>query len=244
MHVLFAGMTPIHANHVNPHSHAAWEIVYYFTGSGTLTVGDQTLPFCEADIICQPPDIPHSEFSEHGFRNIYLLVEDFKNLSPGIHRFRDNGNQDFYNILNQLYQEYHRKQNFWNRIVDRLFDVLFQYMLAWNTNAAKNPFVEEFERILISNISNSHFNMNEVLHAIPISPDHFRRLFKKETGQAPLEYLMNKRIEYSKQLLENNNMKIKEVSAQSGFNDPYYFSRMFKKTTGLSPANWNRQPPG
>lgn len=244
MHVQFIGTTPSHATNINLHKHSTWEIVYYFSGTGVLNLCDEHLQFQEGDIICHPPEAPHSEYSEKGFRDIYVRVEDFVSPSPGIPRFKDNSNHDFYNILSQLYREFHLKQNNWIRIVDQLFSVLYQYMIGWNEVHRKNELVEKFEGILVSNISNFNFKLDDSLKCIPLSPDHFRRLFKKETGQTPIEYLIEKRIVYAKQLLESSyssNMKIKEISVLSGFNDPYYFSRLFKKITGKSPTDWGTE---
>jgi two-component system, response regulator YesN len=77
---------------------------------------------------------------------------------------------------------------------------------------------------------------------IPLSIDHCRRLFIKETGKTPSEYLTEKRINYAKLLLEtrlrNNSISVKEIANHVGFDDPYYFSRVFKKVTGKSPTKW------
>ncbi len=243
MHVLFAGITPHRRSLVKMHTHTVWEINYYFIGSGIITMGDNVIEFQPKDIICQPPNIPHSKYSEDGFRNIFIHIADFISPFQDMPRFKDNNSKDFYNIIMQLYREFHIKQNNWKGIVDHLLGVLYQYMIAWNYIPQKNPLVEEFEGVLVSNIANTNFKINQYMNQIPMSSDHFRKLFKKETGQTPIEYLINRRIDYAKQLLDSrymSTMRVKEIAAMTGFDDPYYFSRLFKKITGKSPTIWEK----
>jgi AraC-like DNA-binding protein len=242
MHVEFAGMTTDNTKSIRAHSHSHWEILYYFSGSGTLRVGNEEIPFQPGDIICQPPDIPHSEYSENGFYNIFIQVSDFKIPRQGmIPRFKDTSNLDIQNIARFLYREFHLKRNSWNILVDELFQVLYRYMLSMNQGDVKNNYVKEFEDILVSNLSNPHFRIEDAQKKIHLSAFYLKRLFKKETGESPLEYLTTKRIEYSKQLLGTKyetSMSIKEIASLAGYDDPYYFSRVFKKVTGKSPSDW------
>lgn len=242
MHVTFTGMTTDNTKIYTTHSHSHWEILYYFSGSGLLTVGNESIPFQPGDIVCQPPNIPHSEYSENGFYNIFIQVEDFKSPnSTFIPRFRDTSNLDIKNISMFLYKTFHLRQNGWNMLVDELFQVIYRYMLSLNQTSSKNNYVKELEDILVTNISNLDFHIEEAQKKIPLSSFYLKRLFKKETEKSPLEYLTFKRIEYSKLLLESRHetaMSIKEIACLAGYADPYYFSRVFKKVTGKCPSNW------
>lgn len=235
------GMIPEYIDKIAEHEHTVWEIVYYTHGMGILKIGDEEVQFEPGDIVCQPPGKPHSEYSKDGFRNIFFCVSAFDNPGIGIPRFKDTDSGDFHNILMQVYREYHIKRNNWRRIVDGLVDVLYQYMVAWRTEKRKNPLVERFEYILVSNISNKSFKLEKAFKDIPLSCDHFRKVFKKETGKTPLDYLTEKRIDYAKRLLDDRHVRfitVKEAANLSGFDDPYYFSRVFKKVTGKSPVDW------
>jgi AraC-like DNA-binding protein len=244
IHVQLVGMTPENTTRSRAHSHSVWEVVYYFAGTGTLTIDGRRLPFGVGDIVCEPAGMVHSEFAENGFRDIYVRVEDFRPPAPGVLLYKDDVSKGFFGILIQLYREFHLKQKNWPTIVDSLFLVLYQYMVAWTDASDKNRFVEEFERVLVSNIANAHFRVGDALRAVPFSRDHFRRLFRTETGYSPLDYLRRKRIEHAKRLLEyggSSKRKIKDICALCGFEDQYYFSRVFKKVAGKSPTDWERR---
>lgn len=229
--------------HCHEHKHSLWEILYYTKGTGLLKIGGQELIFQPGDIICQPPDILHSEASKDGFYNIFFTVHNF--LLPGSIplRFRDNENLDFYHILMMLYRTYHLRQYNWQQLVESHLDLLYNYLVSWSPLQSRNPFVEKFEGILVSNIGNSNFNLENEMKKIAISKDYFRKLFKKQTGKTPLDYITEKRISQAKRLLDmkyTSDISIKYIAALVGFDDPYYFSNVFKKYTGISPSNWQK----
>ena len=64
------------------------------------------------------------------------------------------------------------------------------------------------------------------------------RLFKRELGASPQQYIEQQRIERAKRLLTLNRLSVKEVAAQAGFANQLYFSRRFQKATGLSPTQY------
>jgi len=224
----------------NPHSHDNWEFVYYTHGSGILTVGNDIINFRPGTIACQPPGIPHSEYSEKGYRNVHFCLESFSCpvKGQGIAVFSDNESGDFNKVLMLLYKEFHMTPGNRSRLIDSLLDVLYEYILSWSTGKRKNPYVEKFEGLVINNLSNNNFELDEALKTIPLSRDHFRRIFKAETGRNPLEYLTEKRITHAMQLMESGFDTVKEIAAMVGFDDPYYFSRVFRKVTGKSPSKW------
>lgn len=73
-----------------------------------------------------------------------------------------------------------------------------------------------------------------------LSKDHFIRLFKKELGTTPLQYINQKKIEKAQLLLITKELAVKEIAFQLAFDDYSYFSRLLKKTTGVTPQEYRR----
>ena len=71
---------------------------------------------------------------------------------------------------------------------------------------------------------------------LSISYSHFRRLFREVAGCAPNQFLIEARISYAEQMLENGVLSIAEVAHRCGFTDEFYFSRLFKKHRMISPS--------
>ncbi|MBI4326907.1 MAG: AraC family transcriptional regulator [Chloroflexi bacterium] len=82
-------------------------------------------------------------------------------------------------------------------------------------------------------------NLSELAASLGLKYRTFRHLFRRFTGLPPLQYQLNLRINRAKPLLEKR-LTVEDVSAKTGFTDPYYFSRLFKQKTGLTPGKWHR----
>lgn len=71
-----------------------------------------------------------------------------------------------------------------------------------------------------------------------LSPPHFSRLFRRETGHSPLDYLIRIRIQRSRLLLRAGDDSITEVAYKCGFATPSHFSDCFRKQCGLAPSEY------
>lgn len=76
----------------------------------------------------------------------------------------------------------------------------------------------------------------QVAEAVHVSEDYLTRIFKKELGISPWDYLNRCRIYLATRLLKETTLSINEVAGEAGFTDQAYFCRVFKKITGSSPG--------
>ena len=67
------------------------------------------------------------------------------------------------------------------------------------------------------------------------------RIFKKEYGKTPYDYLLESRIKQSKILLKNTNLLIKEIAFKVGFADEHYFSDLFKRKCGTTAMQYRNE---
>lgn len=82
--------------------------------------------------------------------------------------------------------------------------------------------------------------LKELSEHAGLSQSHYSLLFRKKTGQTPLGLFMHLKIQHACQLLEFSTRPVREISAEMGFEDPYYFSRVFKKIMGQAPKGYRR----
>ena len=66
------------------------------------------------------------------------------------------------------------------------------------------------------------------------------RLFKRELGISPLEYIVLERIKMAKKLLKDRRIYVKNVSFEVGFDDCNYFIRAFKHHEGITPKQYQQ----
>lgn len=80
-------------------------------------------------------------------------------------------------------------------------------------------------------------NMAKVCH---ISQSYFSRLFSKEMGDSFSNYISKLKINWAKELLEESDMSVSQVSDELGFNEPGYFIKIFKKHEGVTPSVYRK----
>ncbi len=73
-----------------------------------------------------------------------------------------------------------------------------------------------------------------------LSRRRFNDVFKLRYGITPNRYIISKKLEYAKQLLDVGYLPIAEVADMAGFNDVYYFSKQFKLEMGITPGNYKK----
>jgi AraC family transcriptional regulator len=72
-----------------------------------------------------------------------------------------------------------------------------------------------------------------------LSVYHFARQFKAATGLPPHQYVILRRVERAKQLLQaGTNLSLAEVATHAGFSDQSQFSRHFKRLIGVTPGQF------
>jgi AraC family transcriptional regulator len=74
-----------------------------------------------------------------------------------------------------------------------------------------------------------------------LSPFHFARLFKKSTGQTPHQFLIQRRLERARELLQVKHASIVDVAMQVGFCDQSHLAAHFKRVYGLTPRAFLRR---
>jgi AraC family transcriptional regulator len=75
--------------------------------------------------------------------------------------------------------------------------------------------------------------------AAHLSVYHFARQFKAATGLPPHQYVIARRAERAKQLLQTeSDYSLAEVAASAGFSDQSQFCRHFKRIVGVTPGQF------
>ena len=80
--------------------------------------------------------------------------------------------------------------------------------------------------------------LERVAGELRVGSSWLRRHFRHHTGLTVHHYHLQIRINRAMHLLSGTPSAIKEIAAQTGFEDAHYFSRLFKKKTGSSPESW------
>ncbi len=84
-------------------------------------------------------------------------------------------------------------------------------------------------------------SLQSVANEVGLSPFHFARQFKRATGLAPHQYLIQQRVERAKELLVHSLASVAEVAQQVGFCDQSHFARHFRRLFGMTPKAFRQR---
>lgn len=84
--------------------------------------------------------------------------------------------------------------------------------------------------------------LEEWARAAGMNTIYFGRIFKRETGDRPMEWLNERRLQLAARLLEQTPRTIQDIADECGFTCPFYFSRVFRKRFGRTPSALRKPP--
>ncbi len=124
-------------------------------------------------------------------------------------------------------------------------ELLEEYLLEFSSMKEKDSTQIKFVNLkrierakeFINNSFNENIRLIDIAKTCHISPFHFARIFKNQTGYSPNDFLLKRRIEKAKELLKKGNL-ISQVAFDSGFNSLEHFSYSFKKAVKQSPTEY------
>lgn len=84
-------------------------------------------------------------------------------------------------------------------------------------------------------------DLEQLAASANLSKFHFARRFRQLTGQSPIHYFIQLKMQRACLLLDTTGMSMKQISAELGYDDPLYFSRIFRRTIGRAPSEYRAQ---
>lgn len=229
---------------VSQHMHRSWEVIYCTGGSGQLVFAGQKLKYGADDVVVIPPMVPHANTSAEGFTNLHmnLSAPAWTYPEPLVIRADSNGFLlDAFNAAFYYYSEASAGPELlaaYGRLVVNLLD-------QCRPGRRHSDVVQRIEDDILRHYPDCAYDLNTFLGTLPFNTEYLKKLFKRETGLTPLQYLTEKRLENAASTLAScwGRMSISETACMCGFADPLYFSRLFKRKYGVSPRRYAPEPP-
>ena len=101
-----------------------------------------------------------------------------------------------------------------------------------------SPWRETLVKQLILDNLGETLEVTELARACALSRSHFSRAFKCSTGVSPQDWIRQQRIARAKQLIQNTDMTLTQISLECGFCDQAHFSHIFTRSEGITPFAW------
>ncbi|WP_176087284.1 helix-turn-helix domain-containing protein [Virgibacillus dokdonensis] len=121
-----------------------------------------------------------------------------------------------------------------------LIESFLQSIFGFGFIEEKNSIVKDSLKYISENLCESELSLEKVASKFYLNKSHYSRVFKEKVGVGFKTYVIQKRIEKAKILLQHN-YSVTDVCFTIGYNDLTHFSRTFKKIVGISPSEYRRR---
>ncbi|NSW90700.1 MAG: response regulator [Firmicutes bacterium] len=107
-------------------------------------------------------------------------------------------------------------------------------------NKSHNGFLVKLAIEYISKNIYNDITLMKVADYLMIHPNYLSKIFKQETGEPFVEYVIKVKMSEAKLLLRNSNNKVYEIANMLSYKDVGHFARTFKKFFGVSPTEYRQ----
>lgn len=222
------------------HSHPFFEIVLMEGSPGWMEWGGAKHDYASGWISLLPAREKHRVHNEKSSKHFVLGLHgrELSVLKAGLWKADESLRDIFKNMESELRDARPHFRYMIAAQAERVVILLRRAQSGGEDEGPGSEKVREAKAFLDSHFDKPGLGLSEVSEKLLISKESLRYLFKKEYGLPPLQYLIQKKIDRAKILLEDADRKVVEVARETGFENEFYFSRIFKQVCGLSPLAW------
>ncbi|MCR4032140.1 MULTISPECIES: helix-turn-helix domain-containing protein [Flavobacterium] len=108
-----------------------------------------------------------------------------------------------------------------------------------NTQAIPSKILDTMSYVQIH--LGENITVSDLARRVNQNQDYFSKQFLIHTGQRPLNYIHEKKIERAQYLITTSDKTFLEIALNTGFSNLPHFSKIFKQIVGLTPGEYRRQ---
>lgn len=108
-------------------------------------------------------------------------------------------------------------------------------------NKSSKEYIAAAVAYIDEHLDDEELSIVSVATHVYLNPVYFGRVFKNTFQMTFKKYLLQRRMELAKRLLEDGRTSIGNICEQVGISNPSYFSHLFKEYTGQLPRDYKRE---
>ncbi len=254
-------MAPQNASHL--HCHEFTELVIIYDGKGLHAIGDNPpAELSRGNVFVIPKGVYH-QYLQEGVSLVNILFDTdllplplldvyampyfnmiFKGRAENPEIFKLTGEEleEVLTLTGKLEIELGEHQSGCQFMATALFMQIIMYLarsVGGKVENTRSPHIGISRTI---EYMHKHFtekvSIEKLAETAGMSTRSLLRHFKRINGASPKEYLIELRINYACELLDNHRLSIDEIAFNSGFSDSSHFSKELKKMTGVTPSKY------
>ncbi len=226
-------------NHSHPPSSPYWEFAFCAEGSGVCRFEGGSLPYAKGDTVAVPPLIPHEFSEEKGVRTLHVFTDrpTLPIKRPLV--ISGDGTPWLQHAFEAALHHFETPGEEQKLLLAAYGNLIVCYLAAYHKEHRLSRVAEMIRAEIDAHFMDPSFELDRFLQELPFNYDYLRKLFQKEMGITPLQYLISLRLQTAAEALlstEKENVSMADIARMCGFREPLYFSRMFKKQYGVAPS--------
>ena len=237
------------------HAHPSYQFVLAFNDRVTFRIDDKEVLTDPGRLLAISPGVAHMEIPADRFpRYIALFIE--KDFFESIAAMYPEGGRmvfsgeyiplpgNFLNTVREFMLEAEQKlpggDSLLSALSIRICHLILRSRLDLVHKVGRLTRRIEIDRTIEYMNSNlgKKISVEQLAEIANMSPSHYIRTFKKETGQSSIAYLNLLRLDRVKRLLMEGERTIAEIALDCGFGSPAYLSSSFFKKFRLTPRDY------
>lgn len=242
--------------HSSPHTHYCTEIFYVTEGTGQFQIEDKIYPVCAHDLIIVNPNVSHTELSHNanplayivlGLEDVELTSTEEKDTSfciINLKEIKEIVRFYFDQIIKEMKETSPDSQILCRNLTENLIIHLSRqadFAVTLAPIQKRNPRVCITVRQYIDNHFKENITLDMLAELSHVSKYHMVHVFTEEYEISPINYLIYKRIEEGKKLLQTTDYSLALIGRTLGFSSPSYFSQAFKKQVHCTPMEYRKK---
>ncbi len=220
------------------HRHKGCEVIHC-SSRGEIVAAGKPLAYKKGDVLVIPRQTVHTNGADS-----CVIMENALVALNGACVISGGGAEDIAWVCRRARACYEGGEAKRQIILDGLGALLRSLIAAYCGTNDFSPAVKIVISEVDKGLSDPTFSLENSIKNLPLNYDYVRKLFKKEVGQTPLEYLTAKRMSLAREIILSgitnrySNYTVSQIAEMCGFAEPLYFSRVFKKYYGVSPKEY------
>lgn len=221
---------------------------YVISGSGIIICNDKIYTVSGGDTFLLPAGSNQVYYSnpDNRFERIWInfkgelakaLLDIYK--LENIVVFKNVNTYDIFNEILKTCEELSDPQKYKTQ-TSQLFFKLVQYLSDNYTEIREDTSAIEQIRLYIDCHITENLKVSDIAQNFSFPKEHIIRIFKKNYGITPHQYILQSKVRISMMMLKMTDMSIEEIAENLCFSNPQHFSTQFKKLMGYKPSLYRK----
>ncbi len=237
------------------HWHEYFEVMYFISGEADLVCGSERYTARPGDFFIVNSNELHSiagDSVNHHHICLQISPQFFSDVEFDNYIFKPyiQGDEQIREYIEKIVGVWEAREPAYDIEVKSIAYSLIAYLIRNHvtdllsdsaTQMRRNKLKTMNEIVMhISQNYHTHMTTSSLAEEFHLTEQYFCNIFKKATGQTPIDYINSRRAQKAAVFLKTTDKSITDVALSVGFDSSHYFTRVFKKYMGVSPREYRK----